>query len=132
MKFGQKNITFGWVWLLVGLICGAVIGMWSFNGPFPSPLGDYTALPRRMVRLVHIAFVALSFLNILYGHEIDKVKLSGKFRKVGCQSLMFGSIFMPTLLIISAFFEPVKYLLAIPATLVILGISIMVIGRLRK
>ena len=30
---------------------------WSFNGPFPPPPGfdDYTSLPRRLVRLAHVA-----------------------------------------------------------------------------
>ena len=76
MEIGKKNISFGWIWMLLGIILGAILGMWSFNGPFPSPLGDYTSLPRRLIRLSHIAFIALSIINILYGYEIDKIRLS--------------------------------------------------------
>ena len=63
---GKKNISFGWFWILVGVIIGAIMGMWSFNGPLNSPVGDYTSLPRRMLRLSHIAFIALGVINILF------------------------------------------------------------------
>ena len=58
MEVGKKNVSFGWIWVLAGLIVGGIMGMWSFNGPMPSPIGDYTSLPRRMIRLSHIAFIA--------------------------------------------------------------------------
>ncbi|MFH1316838.1 MAG: hypothetical protein ABII01_04930 [Candidatus Woesearchaeota archaeon] len=129
---GKKNISFGWIWILVGLIVGAIIGMWSFNGPLPSPLGDYTSLPRRMVRLAHIAFIALATINILYGYEIDKVKLNGKFKMIGSRSLIIGAILMPIILLVSAFYEPMKYLTMIPAILLIFSIFVIVIGILKK
>ncbi|MFH1053587.1 MAG: hypothetical protein V1740_04200 [Candidatus Woesearchaeota archaeon] len=125
---GKKNISFGWIWILAGLIVGAIIGMWSFNGPLPSPLGDYTSLPRRMVRLAHIAFIALATINILYGYEIDKVKLSGKFKMIGSRSLILGAILMPIILIVSAFYEPIKYLTMIPAILLIFSLFVIVAG----
>lgn len=128
MEIGKKNITFGWIWMLVGLVVGAIIGMWSFNGPMASPIGDYTSLPRRMIRLSHIAFIALSMINILYGYEIDKIK----YKKIGSDCMIYGAVLMPTLLIAAAFYEPVKYLTMIPATLVIVAVGIMAIGMLNK
>ena len=66
MIIGKKNISFGWIWILIGIIVGAIMGMWSFNGPLTSPVGDYVSLPRRMLRLSHIAFIALAIINILF------------------------------------------------------------------
>ncbi len=129
MKIGKKNISFGWIWIFAGLIVGAIMGMWSFNGPFPSPVGDYTSLSRRLLRLSHIAFVALGIINILYGYEIDKVKK--KFRKIGSTCMIFSAVLMPTILITAVFYEPMKYLTMIPATLVMLAIGIMVFFKKR-
>ena len=128
---GKKNISFGWVWILFGIFVGALMGMWSFNGPMPSPVGDYTSLARRMLRLSHIAFIALAIINILYGYEIDKIKLKKFYKKVGSLCMICGAILMPLLLIAAVFLEPFKYLTAIPATLVIISLLIMVIGRIK-
>jgi len=132
VNIGKRNISFGWIWILVGLIVGAIMGMWSFNGPLASPVGDYTSLPRRMLRLSHIAFIALAMINILYGYEIDKVKLSEKLKKMGSNLLIYGAILMPLFLIISIFFEPFKYSTVISATLIIISIFIMVVGKIKK
>jgi hypothetical protein len=132
MEIGRKNISFGWSWILAGIILGAVMGMWSFNGPFSSPVGDYTALPRRMLRLSHIAFIALAIINILYGYEIDKIKLKEKQKKIGSNCLIYGAVLMPLILIGAVFFEQLKYLTIIPAVFVIISISIVVVGKLKK
>jgi len=131
MEIGKRNVSFGWLWILVGLLIGAVIGMWSFNGPFPSPVGDYTSLPRRMLRLSHIAFIALAMINILYGYEIDKIKLVNKLKKIGAYCMIWGAVLMPIFLIAAVFFEPLKYLTMISATLVIVAVLIMVVGKFR-
>jgi len=129
MKIGQKNISFGWIWIFVGIIVGAIIGMWSFNGPMLSPVGDYTSLPRRMLRLSHIAFIALAMINILYGYEIDKIK---KYKILGSNFMIYGAILMPVLLIMAVFIEPLKYFTTIPAILIIIAISIMAFGKIKR
>jgi len=129
---GKKNISFGWMWILVGLMVGAVMGMWSFNGPLPSPVGDYSSLPRRMLRLSHIAFVALAIINILYGQSIDKLRLDIRWKKLGSICMIFGAMLMPIFLIAASFYEPLKYLTWFSASLIILGVGIMAIGKLKS
>jgi hypothetical protein len=131
MELGEKNISFGWLWLLVGILVGAIMGMWSFNSPFPSPVGDYTSLPRRLLRLSHIAFIALAIINILYGYEIDNIQLSNKLKKIGSMCMIYGAILMPIFLLAAVFFEPLKYLTIISAILLIIAISIMAVGKLK-
>lgn len=129
---GKKNISFGWVWILVGIILGAVMSLWSFNGPLPSPVGDYSSLPRRLLRLSHIAFIALAIMNILYGYEVDKINMKEKFKKIGSKCMMYGAILMPILLLAAVFLEPLKYLTIIPAILIIISVLIMVFGKYKK
>lgn len=129
VNIGRKNISFGWLWILTGIVLGAVMGMWSFNGPLQSPLGDYASLPRRLLRLSHIAFIALAMINILYGYEIDKINLKDKFKKIGSKSMIYGAVLMPVLLLAAVFYEPVKYFTVIPAFLVIIGLLVIVRGK---
>ena len=126
MNLGRKNIKFGWMWILIGVLCGAIMGMWSFNGPFISPLGDYISLPRRMLRLSHIAFIALAMINILYGYEIDKIK--SNFKKLGSNCMIYGAVLMPLILIGAVFFEPIKYFTMVPAVLIIIALLVIIKG----
>ena len=126
MKIGRTNVRFGWIWILVGIICGAIMGMWSFNGPLVSPVGDYISLPRRMLRLSHIAFIALSMMNILYGYEIDNIK--SKFKKLGSNCMICGGVLMPLILLGAVFFEPIKYGTMIPVFLIIIALVIIIKG----
>lgn len=132
MEIGKRNIRFGWIWVLVGLLVGAVMGMWSFNGPMPSPVGDYASLPRRMLRLSHIAFIALAFMNILYGYEIDKTKLTPRMKRLGTGLMISGALLMPLFLLSAVFYEPLKYLTVISATLLMVAVAIITIGLVRK
>ena len=121
-----------WFWILVGVIIGAIMSMWSFNGPLNSPVGDYTSLPRRMLRLSHIAFIALAVINILYGYEIDKIKLKDKIKKLGSNFIMYGSILMPLILLGAVFFENLKYLTVIPSFLIIIALVSIVLGMMKN
>jgi len=132
MEIGKRNISFGWIWILVGLLVGAIMGMWSFNGPMPSPVGDYTSLPRRMLRLSHIAFIALAIINILYGYEIDKIKIKDKLKRICSKCMIYGAVLMPIVLIAAVFFEPLKYLTMIPAALIMIAVAIMVKGQMEE
>jgi hypothetical protein len=54
----------GWVLLLTAFVSGAALGLFFHRRDF---LGGYDALPRRLIRLGHIALAALGLLNLLYG-----------------------------------------------------------------
>jgi hypothetical protein len=132
MEVGRRNISFGWLWILVGIVLGGFMGMWAFNGPLVSPVGDYTSLPRRMLRLSHIAFIALAIINILYGYEIDKLRIKNKLKRIGSNCLIYGAILMPLLLIMAVFMESFKYLTAIPTVLIVISLLIMVYSKMKK
>ena len=132
VMIGGKNISFGWIWILIGIIIGAIMGMWSFIGPVISPIGDYTSLPRRLLRLSHIAFIALAIINILYGYEIDRIKVKEKLKKLGSNCMIYGAVLMPLILLLSVYFEALKYLTVIPTILVIIALVIMVSGKIKK
>ncbi|MEK6968577.1 MAG: hypothetical protein AABX51_08180 [Nanoarchaeota archaeon] len=122
MADSRLNIKFGWLWIFFGIVSGMILGMFAFNGPLqlPPEFMDYSSLPRRFLRLAHISFLGLGFLNWMYG--ISAKTLSLKIDKNISYILIFGSITMPLILILSAFFEPIKYALIIPAGSIFLGV----------
>ena len=130
---GELNITFGWLWINAGVISGMIMGLWSFKGPLKSPAGmeDYSSLPRRFVRLGHVAFIALSMINILYGQAIDNVNLPHFLKEAGSYAMIFAAVGIPLGCMTAAFRNKLKYCLALPATSFLVATLIMAWGVMR-
>jgi hypothetical protein len=113
---GQANVRTAW-WMIGGsMTIGAVLGLWSFGGPVPAPVGfvAYDDLPRRLVRLGHIAGIALPVLNLLYVPWMARSRWGPATRRAGCRLLLFGTVALPSLLVVSGFWGPGRYLLPAP------------------
>lgn len=128
---GQLNIVFGWIWMVLGITSGSIIGMWAFNGPLPTPPTheDYASLERRLVRLAHIAFFALPLICVVYGMHIDNIPLSEGLKKMGSISMIICMIGVPTLLIAASLKHVFKYLEVIPVSAGFLALCIMAYGQ---
>src|SRR3989338_2673297 len=126
------NIKFGWLWILLGIVSGALLGTFAFNGPIQlSPeLMDYSSLPRRMLRLAHISFIGLGFLNWMYGVTVKILQI--RLKKWESTPFIFGAVTMPLFLIVSAFYEPFKYSLVIPAAALLVATAMFGISLYRK
>ncbi len=116
--------------MALGALSGMVIGLWSFGGPVPVPgaVGDYGDLPRRLLRLGHIAFFGLAFLNLILARQIPSLPLGIKAKRGALGCMNFGNIALPAALIAAAFWEPLKYLTAPPAFAVTLALCIAACG----
>jgi len=60
----MMNLAFGWIWITMGFLTGAALGMGFHKEQF---MGGYNSWPRRLSRLGHIAFFGTGFLNVLFG-----------------------------------------------------------------
>ena len=111
----DSHTAFGWTSIALGIGMGLVLGLWSFGGPLEAPYGleDYASLPRRLIRLSHIAFVALGALNVLFA--VSMPETTGSARRRGGALLLFGSAFLPPLLAVSAFVPSAAPACALPA-----------------
>ena len=67
-----------WFSILAGALSGMVMGLWSFDGPVPTPdwIGSYDSLPRRFLRLAHIAMFALGILHFVVARQITRQQLT--------------------------------------------------------
>lgn len=124
------NRTIGWCSLLVGALTGMVMGLWSFDGPMPVPdwVGAYGETSRRLLRLGHIAFFGLGILNILLAQQLPKFRLDEGLKRLGALCMNFGNVFLPLTLLAASIYHPLKYLMAVPATAVVIALALSAFG----
>jgi len=125
MISGQINILFGWAWMCVGLFSGMILGLRAEGENW---LGGYASVTRRYLRLAHVAFIALSIINILYGKELGSVALPNYVKGIGSALMIFGAAGVPITCILAAFFRKARYFLPLPALAVLIGAIVLVIG----
>ena len=117
------NIVAAWIGFALGCISGAIPGLFFHNQDW---LGGYTSWPRRLIRLAHIAFFGIGFLNLGLG-------LTGQL--LGVESLaasilmIIGAATMPAICYASAFKPIFRHLFFIPAGSVFVSI-VMFIERM--
>jgi hypothetical protein len=127
---GRNNIRVAW-WMIGGSMAGgAVLGLWSFGGPVPAPVGfvAYDDLPRRLARLGHIAGIALPMLNLLYVPWMARSRWGVAARRAGCRLLLFGTIALPSVLILAAFWGAARWLLPFPVAALTIAVCLLAAG----
>jgi len=127
---GRNNVTLSW-WLIgIGMAGGAIMGLWSFDGPVRPPAGFllYDDLPRRLLRLAHVASVALPALNLLYVPWMGRASLGELERELGCRLLLFGTLGLPALLALTAFWPPALYALPGPVFALVAATFLLAAG----
>ncbi|MEK7466299.1 MAG: hypothetical protein AAB074_02690 [Planctomycetota bacterium] len=131
---GSLNAAIGWTGIAVGLVAALWIGMWAFAGPMPAPAGfeSYDALPRRLLRLAHIAAIAVGALNVLLGRELPRLALSQKW-KTACSWLAIAAWPGLTLVLAAAAVAPeAKYALPAGALALTASMTIAAAGAWRN
>lgn len=109
------------------------MAMWMGLHAFkPDWLGGYSSLPRRFLRLSHIAFMALSLTNILYGICIDSINLPEKLKKLGSYSMIMAAITMPIICLFSIYDSFFQNLFFIPALTFTCAVFIMAFGYIKR
>jgi hypothetical protein len=125
VDIGEANIIFGWIWMCLGFICGMTMGLWAEGEKW---LGGYASVARRYLRLGHVAFIALPIINILYGKELQLVDLSDSMKYIGSYLMIFGAVGVPITCVSAAFIRKARYFLPLPASAILIGTIILVIG----
>jgi hypothetical protein len=125
---------FAWISFVLGIASGLTLGLWSFDGPFTTPLwlGDYESVARRLVRLGHIAYFGLGFLNLLLAWELPKLHLSDRQKILAGKAMIFGNMVLPLTLFAAGMYHPLKYLMPIPALSVFLAMCLAAIGAYKR
>lgn len=130
----SRAAAIAWCSILAGALSGAVMGLWSFDGPFPTPewIGDYDSLPRRFLRLAHVAMFALGLLHMLVARQITSAPISRRLDQLGLNAMAVGNILMPVILIAAAVWEPLKYLTPIPTLALTIAFAVAALSAIRQ
>jgi hypothetical protein len=132
---GARNIKAGLVILALALLGGLAMSLYSFVPlvRVPEGLVHYDDLPRRLLRLAHVAAVMVPLLNILCGLLLDRLRLSLVAKRLASILLLAGAIGLPLALGAEALsvFAREGHVAGPPAVALTLGGALVTIGALR-
>jgi hypothetical protein len=117
------NLVAGWISILLGFVAGAVPGLSFWREDW---LGGYGSWRRRMIRLAHIAFFGLGFINLAFAFTV-----SGGGPAPSdplwwpAVLLVAGNAAMPAVCYLSAWRQPFRHLFAVPVTCEVLGVLLL-------
>ena len=114
----EINLYAAWIGMLLGGIFGAVQGVFFHKEDW---LGGYGSWKRRMMRLGHISFFGIAFINIAF---VGTASILNIEQEVYIPSVLFmiGAVGMPLICYLSAFKKIIRNLFFIPALSVIGGV----------
>lgn len=125
MDIASFNILVGWVAMLSGALSGAVLGLFFDRDGWA---GGYGSFRRRMLRLGHISFFGLGFLNLLFGLTLTAVSLPPTHSRIASASFLVAVVAMPACCFLTAWKKPLRHLFPIPVLAVLAGIIPVLLG----
>lgn len=124
------NLIVGWVGVLLGVAAGAVMGLSFWREDW---LGGYGSWRRRMVRLAHISFFGLGFINVAFALSVAHLAVpAGPAVAAASYCLCAGAATMPLVCYLSAWRQPFRHLFPIPVVAVAAGVAIVAIEALGR
>ena len=116
------HLRAGWSQILCGFASGAVLGLGFHREAF---LGGYASWRRRLLRLAHIALIALGALNVLYALMPFAASSDGA-QRIASAALIVGSLAMPATCGLAAAAPRLRLLFALPvAALLTAGTGVL-------
>jgi len=119
-------LTVVWAGMLLGVISGAVIGLFFHREDW---MGGYGSFRRRLTRLGHISFFGLALVNATFALTQFMDPLSGPLAGMAWWSFTLGAATMPAVCFLTAWRKPARHLFFIPVCGVLGGILCVLIGR---
>ena len=112
------NLYAAWIGFLLGCLAGAIIGLFFYREEW---VGGYASWPRRMIRLAHIAFFGIGFLNLSFALTCRTLGLQSGLAAPSAL-LIVGALTMPLVCYLSAWKPAFRNIFFIPAVSVTLAI----------
>ena len=125
MDIASLNILVGWIAMLAGAASGAVLGLFFDRDGWA---GGYGSFRRRMLRLGHISFFGIGFLNLLFGLTLTAVSLPPTHSRIASAGFVVAVIAMPACCFLTAWKKQLRHLFPIPVLAVLAGIIPLLLG----
>lgn len=115
----------GWTAMLGGAVSGTVMGLRFHHEEW---LGGYGSFRRRLLRLGHIAFFGLGFVNLLFAFSIRALPVPAPFGEVAAAGFVLGVATMPLTCFLTAWRASFRHLFPLPVAGVLVGIVSLLAG----
>ncbi|MDH3758573.1 MAG: hypothetical protein OEV10_02590 [Gammaproteobacteria bacterium] len=125
MDIASLNILVGWIAMLFGAVSGAALGLFFDRDGWA---GGYGSFRRRMLRLGHISFFGIGFLNLLFGLTLTAVSLPPTHSRIASAGFVVAVIAMPACCFLTAWKKQLRHLFPIPVLAVLAGIIPLLLG----
>jgi hypothetical protein len=125
MDTANLHILVAWVAMLGGALSGAILGLFFARNEWA---GGYASFRRRMLRLGHISFFGIGFLNLLFGLTLTAVALPPTHSRIASAGFIVAVVAMPACCFLTAWKKPLRYLFPIPVLAVLAGIVPVLLG----
>lgn len=118
----DANALVGWSLVLLGFLSGAALGLGFHRESF---LGGYGSFRRRIVRLGHIACVALGMLNVLVAAAVPA---AAPQRAVAASLFAIGGIAMPLVCFLTGWRDRFRHLFFVPVASLVAAVLVVLAG----
>jgi len=125
---GEINLYAGWIGILLGFVAGAVQGLLFHKEDW---LGGYVSWQRRMIRLGHISFFGIAFVNLTFAFTFFHLK-PAESCVLPSRLFIVGAAGMPLVCYLSAFRKFFRHLFFIPVLSLLAGTGFFIFGVLMK
>lgn len=125
MSTGDLHILVGWGAAFFGVLTGGAIGLFFDKEEWA---GGYGSFRRRMLRLGHISFFGLGFLNFMFGLTVQSATLPIPHARVASFGFLVGVTCMPLCCFLTAWKKPFRYLFPLPVLGVLSAITLVLLG----
>ncbi|HUU26228.1 MAG TPA: hypothetical protein VM123_00315 [archaeon] len=114
------NIYAAWIGILLGCLAGAAEGLFFHKENW---LGGYGSWSRRLLRLGHVSFFGIAFINLAFALSASALGVE-KGIEIPSKMFLVAAVGMPLVCYLSAIKKPFRHLFFIPAMAVILGLTV--------
>jgi len=122
----QTTLTLVWSGMLLGVLSGAVIGLFFHREDW---MGGYGSYRRRLTRLGHISFFGLALVNATFALTQAASPLPAPWAGITLACLATGAATMPAVCFLSAWRKPWRHLFFVPVGTVLAGILCILLHR---
>lgn len=117
------NLYAAWLGMLLGAIAGAITGLFFHQEQW---LGGYSSWPRRLVRLGHISFFGIAFINLAFALTVRSLSINNGLT-LPSNLLLIAAATMPLVCYLSAYKKFFRQLFFIPALSAMVGIALLLV-----
>lgn len=125
MDAAHFHFLVGWAAVLLGIVSGAITGLFFHAETWA---GGYSSFRRRMLRLGHISFFGIGFLNFFFALTLSQITLTDASLRIASIGFMTAVVTMPACCYLSAWKKPFRHLFPIPVIGVFAGVLPIVFG----